>query len=67
MLTAPRAWTPIKTDNGGTTLPPMYIYRFNGPEYLYCRECSHAIRLVYRTKSGVRCLNCGQVVNLVTP
>ena len=36
MLTDTRAWSSIKTDNGGT-LPPMCIYRFNGPGYLYCR------------------------------
>ena len=66
MLTDTRAWSSIKTDNGGT-LPPMYIYRFNGPGYLYCRGCGHEIRLVYRTKTGVRCLDCGQVLNLVTP
>jgi len=66
MLTDAHAWSPIKTDNGGT-LPPMYIYRFNGPGYLYCRRCGHEIRLVYRTKTGVRCLDCGQVLNIVTP
>ena len=43
-------------------LAPTYPYGVNGPGYLYCSWCTHSIRLVCRTKTGVRCSDCGQVL-----
>jgi len=54
---------PIETVNWGK-LSPTYPFRFNGPGYLYCRWCTHYIRLVCYTKTGVSCSNCGQALAL---
>lgn len=43
-------------------LDPTYPFRFNGPGYLYCRWCTHYIRLVCHTKTGVSCSDCGQAL-----
>ena len=59
MLADTRSWSLIETGNWGT-LSPTYFFRFNGPGYLYCMGCARSIRLVCRTKTGVRCLDCGQ-------
>ena len=45
-------------------LDPTYPFRFNGPGYLYCRWCTHYIRLVCHTKTGVSCSDCGQALAL---
>ena len=63
MLADTRAWSPIETVNWGT-LSPTYPFRFNGPGYLYCRWCTHYIRLVCRTQTGVNCSDCGQALAL---
>jgi hypothetical protein len=56
---------PIETVDWGT-LSPTYPFRFNGPGYLYCRWCTHYIRLVRHTKTEVRCSDCGQALALPT-
>jgi len=61
-----RSWALIETDNWGT-LSPMYLFRFTGPEGLYCMGCARNIRLVCRTKTGVRCIDCGQALAVVIP
>ena len=63
MLADTLAWSPIETVNWGT-LSPTYPFRFNGPGYLYCRWCTHYIRLVRHTKTEVRCSDCGQALAL---
>ncbi len=55
------SWSPIETGNWGT-LSPKYFFRFKGPGYLYCMGCARSIRLVCRTKTEVRCLDCGQAL-----
>jgi len=57
---------PIETVNCGT-LAPTYPDGFNGPGYLYCSWCTHYIRLVCRTKTGVRCSDCGQTLAFADP
>jgi len=57
---------PIETVDCGT-LAPTYPDGFNGPGYLYCMGCAHDIRLVCRTQSGVRCLDCGQALAVAIP
>ena len=57
---------PIETVDWGT-LSPTYPFRFNGPGYLYCRWCTHYIRLVRHIKSEVQCSDCGQALALPTP
>ena len=59
MIADTHSWCPIETINW-ETLAPTYPFRFNGPAYLYCRWCTHFIRLVCRTKTGVKCSDCGQ-------
>ena len=54
---------PIETVDWGT-LAPTDPFRFNGPGYLHCSWCGHDIRLVCRTKAGVRCSDCGQALAL---
>jgi hypothetical protein len=66
MLADTRSWSPIETGNWGT-LSPTYFYRFNGPGYLYCTGCVRDIRLVCRTKDGVRCMDCGQALAVAIP
>jgi hypothetical protein len=63
MLADTRSWSPIETVNWGT-LSPTYPFRFNGPGYLYCMWCTHFIRLVCRTKTGVSCSDCGQALGV---
>lgn len=55
------SWAPIEAVNWGT-LAPTYPFRFNGPGYLYCRWCTHYIRMVSQTETGVRCSDCGQTL-----
>ena len=50
---------PIETIDCGP-LAPTYPHGFEGPGYLYCMWCSHFIRLVSVTKTGVTCSDCGQ-------
>ena len=57
------SWSPIETVNWGT-LAPTYPFRFNGSGYLYCRWCTHYIRLVRHTQTGVSCSDCGQALAL---
>ena len=54
---------PIETVDCGT-YAPTYPDGFNGPGYLYCSWCTHYIRLVCRTKTGVRCSDCGQNLDI---
>jgi hypothetical protein len=61
MHTDTGSWSLIETGQWGT-LSPTYFFRFNGPGDLYCLGCARDIRLVCRTKAGVRCLDCGQPV-----
>ena len=61
MLTETRAWSLIETGKWGT-LSPTDFFRFNGPGNLFCSGCARYIRLVCRTKTGVRCLDCGQTL-----
>jgi len=61
MLTETLSWTPIETVNWGT-LAPTYPFRFNGPGYLYCRWCTHYIRMVWQMQTGVRCSECGHAL-----
>jgi hypothetical protein len=63
MLADTLSWFPIETVNWGA-LSPTYPFRFNGPGYLYCMWCTHFIRLVCRTKTGVSCSGCGQALAL---
>ena len=63
MLADTRFWSPIETVNWGS-LSPTYPFRFNGPGYVYCRWCTHYIRLVCRTETDVRCSDCGQALAL---
>ena len=41
---------------------PIYPNGSDGRGYLYCTWCSHFIRLVSRTKTDVRCSDCGQTL-----
>lgn len=63
MLAETCSWTLIETGNWGTR-SPTFFYRFNGPGDLYCRGCAHNILWVCRTKTGVRCLDCGQTIDV---
>ena len=63
MLIDTRAWSYIETVHWGN-LAPTYPFRFNGPGYLYCRWCTHYIRVVCRTQAGVSCSDCGQALAL---
>ena len=54
---------PIETVDCGP-LAPTYSDGFNGAGYLYCSWCTHFIRLVCRTKTGVSCSDCGQALAL---
>jgi hypothetical protein len=49
------------------TLAPTYPYGVSGQGYLSCLWCAHSIRLVCRTKTGVRCSDCGQALALAAP
>jgi len=57
---------PIESVDCGT-LAPTYPYGVNGQGYLFCGRCAHYIRLVYQTKTGVSCSDCGQALALATP
>ena len=59
-------WSLIETGNWGT-LSPTYFFRFTGPGDLYCMGCARNIRLVCRTKTGVRCMDCGQALAVAIP
>jgi len=63
MRTDPIFNRPIETVDWGT-LVPTYPFRFNGPGYLYCRWCTHYVRLVCRTKTGVSCMDGGHALAL---
>ncbi len=65
MLADTRAWSLIETGGVWGTLSPTFFYRFNGPGDVYCLGCGHNILWVCRTKAGVRCLDCGQALDIV--
>ena len=54
---------PIETVDCGP-LAPTYSDGLNGAGYLYCSWCTHFIRLVCRTKTGVSCADCGQNLDI---
>ncbi len=58
-----QAWSLIQTGKWGT-IAPTYFFRFNGPGGLYCEGCSRNIRLVSRTETLVRCLDCGKAISI---
>ena len=63
MLSDTHFWSPIETVNWGN-FAPTYPFRFNGPGHLYCRWCTHYIRVVCRTKTVVLCSDSGQALAL---
>ena len=63
MFSATSMSLPVETVDWSSLLP-TYPYRFKGPAYLYCVWCEHFIRLVRRTKTEVRCSDCGQALAL---
>jgi len=63
MLADTGTWSLIETGKWGT-LSPTYFYYFHGPGNLYCMGCARDIRLVCRTKTGVRCLDCGEALSV---
>ena len=54
---------PVETVDCGA-LSPTFPYGGNGPGYLYCMWCSHYIRLICPTNTGVRCSDCGQEIGM---
>ena len=66
MLSRTYSWSLLDTGPWGT-LSPRHFFRFNGPGNLYCMGCAHNIRWVCRTKTGVRCLDCGQTLAVAIP
>jgi len=63
MLADTRSWSLIETGKWGT-ISPTYFFRFNGPGNLYCIGCARNIRLVSRTETHVKCLDCGVVLSV---
>jgi len=63
MLANTRSWSLIETGKWGT-ISPTYFFCFNGPGNLYCMGCARDIRLVCSTKTGVRCLDCGEALSV---